>query len=68
MGRDAEGMAMKRRCDRVLMAVFSVILLVQAGCLRPADVGAIAEGQLISFVNALINTATSDAIRAGLGS
>jgi len=42
-------------------------LVFQAGCVTPSDVQSIAEGQLISFINALINTATSDAIRAALG-
>lgn len=43
------------------------VLVLQAGCLTPADVQSIAQGQLISFVNALTNTVTSDAIRSALG-
>lgn len=42
-------------------------LFLQAGCLTPSDVQSIAQGQLISFVNALINTVTGDAIRGALG-
>ncbi len=40
---------------------------LQTGCLTPSDVQSIAQGQLISFINALINTGTSDAIRGALG-
>jgi len=42
-------------------------LLFLAGCLTPSDVQSIAQGQFISFINALINTVTSDAIRGALG-
>lgn len=45
----------------------SVALVFQTGCLTPSDVQSIAQGQLISFINALINTVTSDAIRGALG-
>ena len=58
---------MKNIKRHVVRTVLIGLLLVQAGCLTPNDVRAIAEGQLISFVNALINTATSDAIRSALG-
>lgn len=47
-----------------LLAPACVFLLFQAGCLTPLDVQNIAQGQFISFVNALINTVTSDAIRS----
>jgi len=42
-------------------------LLFLTGCLTPSDVQSIAQGQLISFINALINTVTSDAIRGAIG-
>ncbi len=45
----------------------SVAILFQTGCLTPFDVQSVAQGQLISFINALINTVTSDAIRSALG-
>ncbi len=54
--------------NRVLtLVVASVVLVLQTGCLTPIDVQSIAQGQLISFINALINTGTSDAIRGALG-
>ncbi|MCO6438631.1 MAG: hypothetical protein J5J06_16180 [Phycisphaerae bacterium] len=54
--------------NRALMFIVSSVMLVfQAGCLTPSDVQSVAQGQLISFINALINTVTSDAIRGALG-
>jgi len=43
------------------------VLLFQTGCLTASDVQSMAQSQLISFINALINTVTSDAIRGVLG-
>lgn len=58
---------MKSR-NRVLILLGACVTLVfQTGCLTPFDVQSIAQGQLISFVNALINTGTSDAIRGAIG-
>ena len=52
---------------RTLMLLGACVALVfQTGCLTPSDVQSVAEGQLISFINALINTVTSDAIRGAL--
>lgn len=42
-------------------------LLLQLGCFNLSDFRVIAEGQVISFVNALINSVTSDVIRSALG-
>jgi len=47
------------------MAVASPVLL-QLGCFNPSDFRAIAEGQFIAFVNALVNSVTSDAIQGAL--
>lgn len=58
-------MKAKRRLSIMLGA--GIALVTQAGCLTPLDVQTIAEGQFISFINALINTVTSDAIRGALG-
>ena len=55
------------RNKRLLFVPMSAVLLFQAGCLTPSDVQSIAQGQFIAFVNALINTVTSDAIRGALG-
>ena len=48
-----------------LLAAASAAMLA-GGCLTPSDVQAIAQGQVISFVNALITTVTSDALHAAL--
>jgi len=57
-----------KRSIRVLLSVGAgLAILLQSGCLTPLDVYSIAEGQFIAFVNALINTAVSDAIRGVLG-
>ena len=52
---------------RLLLVPACVLLTLQAGCITPLDVQNIAQGQLISFINALLNTVTSDAIRGALG-
>ena len=41
--------------------------LLQVGCISAADVQALAEAQLILFLNALINSVTSDLIAGTLG-
>jgi hypothetical protein len=58
---------MRKNIMRLLLAALGTTALLQAGCLSGTDVQSIAEGQLISFVNALINTATSDALHAAIG-
>jgi len=58
---------MKIRNRALMLFGASAALVLQAGCLTPSDVQSVAQGQLISFVNALINTVTSDAIRGALG-
>lgn len=57
----------KRRWGRALLLTLSAPVLFQVGCLSPTDVQAIAQGQLISFINTLINAATSDTIGAAIG-
>ncbi len=42
-------------------------MLLQVGCFSAADFQAIAEGQFIMFVNALINSVTSDVLRSAIG-
>lgn len=58
-------MKTRRRVPVLLCATVALIFLT--GCLTPSDVQSVAQGQLISFINALINTVTSDAIRGALG-
>lgn len=58
---------MKIRTRALFLLSASIVLVLQAGCLTPSDVQSVAQGQLISFINALINTVTSDAIRGALG-
>lgn len=55
------------RNKRRFLVLAYMLLVFQAGCLTPSDVQSIAQGQFISFVNALINTVTTDAIRGALG-
>ncbi len=57
---------MNSRKRTLLMLSASVVLVLQTGCLTPFDVQSVAQGQFISFINALINTVTSDAIRGAL--
>jgi len=45
----------------------STALVFLTGCLTPSDVQIVAQGQFISFINALINTVSSDALRGVLG-
>jgi|GEM_PF-2528833 len=63
----SEGDRMKAGYRRTMLLCASAVLVSQAGCLTPFDVQSIAQGQLIAFVNALINTVTSDAIRVAIG-
>ncbi len=58
---------MKSKYRTLIFLGAGVALVFQTGCLRPFDVQVIAQGQLISFINALINTVTSDALRGVLG-
>ena len=56
--------------DKIRNALFfmsGLPVLFQVGCVSAADVQAIAEGQFISFVNALINSVTSDLISGVIG-
>lgn len=41
-------------------------VVLQLGCFNASDFRAIAEGQFISFINALINSVVSDAIQLAL--
>ncbi len=43
-------------------------MLLQVSCFNAADFQAIAEGEFIMFVNALINSVTSDFLRGAIGS
>lgn len=52
-----------RRFIRALCLLLASPMLLQLGCFNPADFQAIAQGQLIAFINALINSVTSDAIQ-----
>lgn len=56
---------MKHAIRFIALSVSSPVVL-QLGCFNASDFRAIAEGQFISFVNALINSVTSDAIRTFL--
>lgn len=56
-----------KRALQALILITSGPVVFQLGCFNPVDFQAIAVGQFISFVNALINSVTSDAIRALLG-
>jgi hypothetical protein len=58
---------MKKRIFRTLLLALSAPVLFEVGCLSPTDVQAIAQGQFISFINTLINAATSDTISAAIG-
>jgi hypothetical protein len=58
---------MKSRNRILILFSAGVALVSQTGCLTPLDVQSIAQGQLVSFINALINTVTSDAIRGAIG-
>jgi len=58
-------MKIKNRTLMLLSA--SAALVFQTGCLTPSDVQSVGQVQLISFINALVNTVTSDAIRGTLG-
>ncbi|MFQ5490728.1 MAG: hypothetical protein ACE5GE_08415 [Phycisphaerae bacterium] len=59
---------MRKKIVRTILGLLSAPVLFQVGCLSGTDVRFIAEGQLISFVNTLINASTSDAIRGAIGS
>jgi len=65
--RPKGGNQMKTRRRMPVLLCAALALVFQTGCLTPSDVQSIAQGQLISFINALINTATSDAIRGAIG-
>ncbi len=58
---------MKKRFRRSLFALLGAPMLLQVGCISAADFQAIAEGQFIMFVNALINSVTSDVLRSAIG-
>jgi hypothetical protein len=58
---------MKRRIIRTFLLALTAPVLFQVGCLSPTDVQAVAQGQFISFINTLINAATSDTIGAAIG-
>ena len=56
---------MRNKC--LFFVPMIAVLLFQTGCITPSDVQSIPQNQFISFINALINTVTSDAIRGALG-
>ncbi len=58
---------MRKKIVRMVIAVLSAPVLLQVGCLSGNDIRAMAEGQFVSFVNALINASASDAIRGAIG-
>ncbi len=58
---------MKKRIRDTLFALLGVPVVLQVGCFSAADFQAIAEGQFIMFVNALINSVTSDVLRGAIG-
>ena len=58
---------MKNRIRHTLFALLGVPMLFQVGCFNASDFQAIAEGQFIMFVNALINSVTSDVLRGAIG-
>ena len=58
---------MKKRTRQTLFALLGAPMLLQVGCFSAADFQAIAEGQFIMFVNALINSVTSDVLRGAIG-
>ena len=58
---------MKKRIRQTVFALLGAPMLLQVGCFSAADFQAIAEGQFIMFVNALINSVTSDVLRSALG-
>lgn len=58
---------MTKKILRVLLVTGSTPVLFQVGCLTLTDVDAIAQGQFIMFVNALLNAFTADVITAALG-
>ncbi len=57
---------MRRKIRNALFLMSGLPMLFQVGCLSAADAQVIAQGQFISFVNALINSVTSDLIRAAI--
>ena len=58
---------MKKRIRHTLFVLLGAPMLLQVGCFSAADFQAIAEGQFIMFVNALINSVTSDVLRGAIG-
>jgi len=58
---------MRRKWMRLTLAMVCMPPLLAVGCLSGNDVRAVAEGQFVAFVNTLINSVTSDAIRAAIG-
>ncbi len=58
---------MKKRVRHTLFALLGAPMLFQVGCVSAADFQAIAEGQFFMFVNALINSVTSDILSGVIG-
>ena len=56
-----------QKTGRRLLALLGAPMLLQVGCFSASDFQAIAEGQFIMFVNALINSVTSDVLRGAIG-
>ncbi len=58
---------MKKHIRHTLFVLLGAPMLLQVSCFNAADFQAIAEGQFIMLVNALINSVTSDFLRGAIG-
>ena len=58
---------MKKRMRHTIFVLLGTPMLLQVGCFNASDFQAIAEGQFIMFINALVNSVTSDVLRGALG-
>lgn len=58
---------MTKRTRHTIFVLLSTPMLLQVGCFNASDFQAIAEGQFIMFINALVNSVTSDVLRGAIG-
>ncbi len=58
---------MKKKIRHTLFVLLGAPMLLQASCFNAADFQAIAEGQFIMLVNAMINSVTTDFLRGAIG-
>ena len=58
---------MKNKFRHTIALLLSTPILLQVGCFNAADFQAIAEGQFIMFINALVNSVTSVVLRGAIG-